>query len=434
MHRQIFEDYKNFVIENPEICKKDLFEITRKLQQSNAKYKGKIINFRYQPMFFSSQDLQQFKSICKTMMSIIQKCTEEYLMNPDFRKYFSFSREMEELILSDSGYKTAAPVARFDIFFDEDFKFCELNGDGTSAMNEANTLEKIFLESKIITKLKTKYKIEYHELFISWLDQLLQIYQEFGGKQKPNIAIADFLGLGSVEEFDIFKQVFEENGFTTVICDPREMKYKNGKLYYRQTRIDLVYRRAVNQEMERRLPEVTDFIKAYKDKAVCVVGPFRSQIMHNKIFFSILTDPAKTAFLNEEEHNFIDKHIPKTWRINDAPQQEILSRKDCYLIKPKDLYGGRDVVCGLDCTHKQWIKLLTDSENNDEFLVQEFCNFTKQEIPDLEKDKFVFKPYKTTLGLFCYNGKFSGLYSRISKKNVIAGVINSITLPSFAVE
>ncbi len=434
MHHQIFAEYRQLLESDPDRFFADYQNIRRKLHESNAKYKGKIINFCYQPVFFDKSDIINFESICSMMMRIITKCTNEYIRNPSFREFFGYSRKMEELILIDPGYNYAAPVARLDIFYDEDFKFCELNGDGTSAMNEANTLERIFMESEIIGELQKKYKIRYHELFASWLQELLAIYREFGGTKKPQIAIVDFLELGSTEEFDTFQAVFQNHGYKNVICDPREMIYKQGKLYFGELAIDLVYRRAVNQEVEKRLDEIPDFIQAYKDRAVCVVGPFRSQIMHNKIFFSILSDSEKVPFLNETERSFIDEHIPKTWQMIDAPKQKVLTDKDCYLIKPQDLYGGKEVVCGLDCTEHKWQQIIQNAQEKRDYLLQEFCNFTEREIPVYENCKFIFGKYKTTLGLFCYRHKFSGLYSRISRHNVIAGVENSISLPSFVVE
>ena len=64
---------------------------------------------------------------------------KEYLKNPSYRKLFPFSRKLEELILIPNGYQSLLPIARFDIFYNEEngnFKFCEINTDGTSAMNE----------------------------------------------------------------------------------------------------------------------------------------------------------------------------------------------------------------------------------------------------------------------------------------------------------
>ncbi|MFO7896297.1 MAG: glutathionylspermidine synthase family protein [Candidatus Cloacimonadales bacterium] len=419
----------------PQKWSQDLAEIERKLAASTARYQGKPINFLYHPIFFDEADLQKFRYISQMMSQIIQKTVQQYLALPSFREHFGFSAEMEELILIDPGYSCSAPIARFDIFYDGDFKFCELNGDGTSAMNEANTLEQIFMQAEIIKQIGADYDISYHELFKSWLTELLNIYREWGGtKTRPNIAIVDFLGLGSTEEFEVFQQVFEKAGHTTVICDPRELLYKDNKLYFQDLQIDLVYRRAVNQEVEKRLAEVEDFIQAYREQAVCVVGPFRSQIMHNKIFFSILHNHEINGYLNADELNFVQKHIPQTTVLSAAAVAQARTQKDAFVLKPQDLYGGKNVICGLDCTEREWQKLLARNSKEPNSLLQEFCNFTQLSLPVFQSDKFSYQPFKTTLGLFTYNGKFSGLYSRVSQHNVIAGVVNSITLPSLVVK
>lgn len=432
--KQIVKKYKNLIYQDSNKYLNDLAKITTKLNNSNARYKGEIIDFLYQPMFYDRQDVKKFEYITQMMMKIISKCTNEYITNPDFRRHFGFSRQMEELILIDPGYNIPVPIARLDIFYDGNFKFCELNGDGTSAMNEANTLEQIFFESKIINELQKEYDIKYYELFKSWLAQLLEIYKEFGGKGKPNIAISDFGGIGSNEEFETFQAVFQREGYKTIICDPRELKYRNGKLFADDLQIDLIYRRAVNQEVEKRVSEMQDFIAAYRAKDVCVVGPFRSQIMHNKIFFSLLTDESKTSFLNLQERKFISEHIPKTFILTENILPKAIENKNDHLIKPMDKYAGKGVICGVDCSDEEWQKQLISALGKRDNLLQEFCNFTKMQLPIVQNDKFQFKQFKTTLGLFVYNGKLAGLYSRVGRKNVIAGIQESITLPSFVVE
>src|SRR6056297_630778 len=126
----------------------------------------KVINFLYNPMFFDDHDIKLFQEKLDILFSIINDIVDEYLKNSKFRDYFNFSSKMEELIMIDPGYSNPVPIGRFDLFYnyDENFKFCELNGDGSSAMNEANTVESIIYESKIINKLKEKYRIKYKEL------------------------------------------------------------------------------------------------------------------------------------------------------------------------------------------------------------------------------------------------------------------------------
>jgi hypothetical protein len=55
-------------------------------------------------------------------------------------------------------------------------------------------------------------------------------------------------------------------------------------------------------------------------------------------------------------------------------------------------------------------------------------------MPVFQNGTFVFKPFKTTVGLFAYQGNFSGLYARVSEHNIIAGMERSISLPSLVAE
>jgi len=298
---------------------KDYKKIDEKMQNSNAIYKGSVIDYLYHPMFFDSSDINRFIELTAMMHTIVRKTVKEYLNNSSFRKKFNFSKEMEKLIKIDPGYSNPVPIARFDLFYsyDDKYKFCELNGDGSSAMNEANTVEEIVYKSEIINNLKNNYNIKYYELFYSWVDEIINIYRQFGNKEKPNVAIVDFEGLGTPYEFVEFKRAFQSCGYKTQIIDPRELSYKQNALYHGDFRIDLVYRRAVNREIVERINEVKDFIEAYRNRDVCVVGPFRSQIMHNKKFFSIISNESNTKYLNKDEKKFIRKHVPQTGILKD---------------------------------------------------------------------------------------------------------------------
>lgn len=430
--------YKEKILKNPVKYYQDYQELSGKMEKSRAIYKGKIIDYLYQPVFFDHQDISRFNSLTRQMHNIVRKCVKEYLENPEFRKYFGFSKIMEDLILADPGYENPVPVSRMDIFYDysDNFKFCELNGDGSSAMNEANTLEHIFLKSEILKEINKDNPLSGNELFHSWVKEIDTIYREFGGKEiKPNVAIADFKGLGTSEEFLVFQEAFQDAGYNCIIADPRDFIYSKGKLRHKPDNlvIDLIYRRAVNQEVEKRILEVTDFIQAYKEKAVCVVGPFRSQIMHNKIFFEIITDKEKTPFLSREDRNFIKKHVPRTLKLSKQTKELIISQKDDWVLKPQDLYAARGVYIGIDFNADEWEVKVTEALKQSDYLVQKFCPPPKRESIVFENEKPKLETYNTTLGLYVYNGKFYGLYSRTARTTVIAGIAECISLPNIVV-
>ncbi len=435
--KKVAAKYHDILLNNPQKYDEDYQRIYQELEDSPAYYRGKVIPFLYQPLFFKKKEVNRFEELTTKLMDIINKVIDRYLSSANFRSYFNFSTQLEELILADPGYNQNVPMARFDIFYyiDDKIKFCELNTDGSSGMVKTNTLEEAFLRATIIEELKDKYYFNYTELVDSWVDTLIDNYCEFNpNHSKPNIAIMDFSGYGMVKEFEHFKERISQRGYQVKIVDPRDLTYRNEKLYYEDFRIDLIYRRAVTLDLMKHYKQIEAFIQAYLDGNVCVVGSLRSQIIHNKIIFAILHDSTKIDFLSEEEEEFIADHIPLT-RIIDQSNQELIDyikdNKDKLVLKPMDLYGAEGVVVGQDLSQKEWNQHLSRMDYN--YLAQEFC-----QVPEIEtavfKDRLSFKSFKYTNGLFLYNQKFKGLYTRAGNNNVIASATGCVTLPNLVVE
>jgi len=434
----IYKEFSKEILENPEKYFEDYQLVKEAVAGSTALYKGKPIDFHYQPMFFYTIDIQRFEHLVSIFSSILKKVIREYCENHEFRSFFGFSSLMEELTLIDPGYAMPFPMARFDIFYsyDDDFAFCELNTDGTSGMNESNPIEKAVLSSQILKVLQKKYRISYFELFLPWIEELLACYTEYShsSNSKPNIAIMDWEGVATIEEFKVFQDILMQRGFKTVICDPRDLKYKKNKLYFLDTPIDLIYRRSLTFEMFERENEVQDVLKAYADGNVCIVGPFRSHVIHNKKIFSILRDESKTGFLNDVERSFIKKRVPFTKELSEPAAEELArTSKDEYILKPMDRYAAKGVFIGADHTADEWNRILDSIQDKESYLVQKFIEPPVLECVEFENDKPILKFYKYITGLFVYNGRFSGVYTRAGTSNVIASVTGCKIMPNLYV-
>lgn len=436
MKNKAYRSFKKEIQRKPKSYYEDFLKVCAKVEVSSAKFNGKTLPFQYQPMFYSDKDIKRFETITTTLTNILKKVVEQYLKDENFRKYFGFSELMHDLIMIDPGYSMPFPIARYDLFynFDEDYIFCEFNSDGTSGMNESNPIEEAVFSSNIITELSLKYKLSYFELFDSWIDKLLSFYEEFSGisQAKPNVAIMDWQGVSTIEEFKVFSSLLKKRGCNVVIADPRELRYDDRRLYFEDLPIDLVYRRALTFEICEHRDEVKPLLDAYQAGDVCMVGPFRSHIIHNKQIFSILRDKEKTAFLSEGEREFIRKHIPYTKKLSE-PEAEKLAKanKDDYILKPTDRYGSKGVHIGRDYEDEEWSLLIECIEKKETYLVQKFieppqvgCVHFKKELPYWEK-------YNYITGLFVYDGKFAGLYTRTGKEYVIASITGCKIMPNF---
>lgn len=432
------KEYMDLIINNKERYYEDYKLTMDKVSKSKAQYKGKPIPTLYHPMFLSEADVKNFNKIGDMMISITNKVTDRYIENKEFRKKFGFPKLIEDLIEVDNGYDINVPIGRFDIFYKDynNFKFCELNTDGSSAMNEDNTLGKILLESKGLKDFGKKYKLDYFELFDSWVKDSIEIYSRYDKDNKnPNVAIVDFVESGTSAEFEEFKDTYIKNGYNCIIVDPRELEYKDGGLYHKDYKIDLVYRRIVTFELIDKADEIPDFIEAYKDKAMCVIGSIRSQVIHNKIFFKILHDEDTLELLSEEERRFIKDHIPYTGIFAEDEEvfKKVLNNKEKYIMKPMDLNASQGVYTGRDLTAEQWEEKLRDSWNKD-YLYQEYFDPFTRDFILFKEGEIVVEEYRSIIGLFMYKEKFAGAYTRIGQENIISGLTDYYTLPNILVK
>ena len=104
----------------------------------SAIYHDKVPDTLYMPKLFDATTVRALREAAETTHRILCKAVRQYVADPEFRKPFGFDPELERLICLPTGYEQDIPVARVDIFLNEEtfeFTFCEFNTDGSSAMN-----------------------------------------------------------------------------------------------------------------------------------------------------------------------------------------------------------------------------------------------------------------------------------------------------------
>lgn len=397
------------------------------LEHSTAKYHGKTIYSLYVPKLLNEKTAEIFRQTAETMAGIMRKVIVEYRKNTEYRALFDFDKEVERMIIHDPLYENVLPVCRVDIFYNEadgSFWFCELNTDGSSSMNEDRELCIAFEKTLLYKELSKQYEVKGFELFDSLATEFLKNYKTYPYcVEKPNVAVVDFLELGcSMEEFKQFAASFERQGCKAVVCDIRDLKFKEDGLYTADgMRIDLVYRRAVTSDICDRKEQVRDFVEAVLSHKVCCMGSFCTQVVHDKSLFYILRHPMTKQILTEEENTFVAEHIPYTEELLDDTIKEfaLLEEKEKWIIKPKNSYGARGIFAGVSCTQEQWENAVNENKNTN-YVMQQFIIPYQTYNIDFRKENEPLRKYSNLTGLYVYNGKFAGVYSRQSNKEIIS--------------
>lgn len=383
------------------------------------------------PKFFTQTDKKRFESICSTFYTIFEKTIDAYRKDPAVRRLFHFPPTLNRLIYLEPGYQAAIPVLRIDIFYNEetgDFKVCEFNTDGTSAMFENNRMFEFLSLNNAWNALAPD--VEYMELMDTLIDALLEDIREATGLEQPKIVISDFLENAYLPELYAFARRFQERGYVCEVADIRRLDYDGQKLFNPETgtRFDALYRRAVTRDIMDHLHDVAPFLLAANDGNIVLLGSFKTQIPHSKMISEAIFQPELQKYFTEEEKAFIQDHMPEAFDLTSRQIPRLLEDRQHWIIKPKDSYGAKGVWAGVDVSQKLWEKLVRDFSDMG-YIVEEYIpHYQSLNIDLLGQEGF--RPYSNLTGLYVWNGKFAGVYSRLSSAGIVSTQYNERMVPT----
>ena len=111
-----------------------------------------------------------------------------------------------------------------------------------------------------------------------------------------------------------------------------------------------------------------------------------------------------------------------------------MREKDSWIIKPEDSYGSKGVHAGNECTLEEWQGYVKECMDQN-YVLQEFHTpYSLANIDFSETKRVGWQPTSNLTGLFVYNRKMQGIYSRISYDKIISTQYNEMTLPTVVVE
>ncbi len=438
---EVSEAYRNHIRENIEENKNGAASVKERLEHSPLAFNGMLDKTLQVPKVFDSDTISDFRRIADITYKIFGKVVDEYRSNAEYRALFPFSKELEELILLPRQYDGFLPIARFDLFYNEqtgDFYFCEINTDGTAAMLRDLELGKALICNPAHQAVIRQYELKQFELFDSFIREFMRLYGTYPKKKEhPNIAIVDFLENATLRDFEEFARRFQKKGYNCEICDIRSLRLQDGELYSENgNRIDAIYRRAVTADVMEHFDEVTTFIDAIRSDAVFFAGAFDTQILHTKWLFYVLHREETRSILTKEENEFVKKHIPHTTLLDERKidLDEVKKHKDDYMIKPMDSYSSKGIyAAGKEYSEEDWNELVMKFSGKG-YICQQYCPQYETENIDFAWGDGKWHSYINMPGLYVYNGVFSGVLMRTTVAGeIIVAHENERTLPVFEV-
>ena len=261
------------------------------------------------------------RGACETVWSAIQKVKDAAIGDDSIVVDLGITEIERELISIDPGYKAVSPTARLDSFLTEKaYSFVELNGESPAGIAYVDAAYDIFSRLPVMQRFSRNYNVRplYGRRFM--LDVLLDSYEEFLGRtpdSTPQIAIVDLKDMPTQNEFELFKEFFEREGYPTRICSPDELEFNGNRLRagdFKSTSFTSDYWLT---NICLSCDEYPALLNAYRAGAICMVNSFRSKLIHKKALFAVLTDQRRASLFSRDEQEAIRKHVPWTRLVRD---------------------------------------------------------------------------------------------------------------------
>ena len=426
-------------------------ELNRVLQERKLYFGGRPLCTVLRPNFYTSDQLQYLKKETELLLSAFAKAHQAAISNPEVMKQFHMQPWEEEMARLHPPQQTPWTTSRLDSFFSMDhgtLQFVEYNAETPAGMGYEDVLAEAFLDLPVMKMFQQKYAVRPLTVRHHLLDALLQTYSQWTGTQlerNPQIAIVDWDDVPTKNEHHLCKEHFETHGCPTVLANPADLEFRNGKLWAGDFRIDLIYKRVLGLELYEQLGPDNAIFQALKNHAVCISNSLQALILYKKSSLAFLSDEANRPLFHAEEARAIAEHIPWTRVVSDRKTyykgrttdliQTIVSHRETLVLKPNDAYGGKGVVLGWEADPQEWERTIRTALA-EPYVVQEKVNVASEYFPYhadghlrkgrlfVDADPFIFMGTVT-----------HGMLTRLSSAallNVTAG--HGSTVPTFVVE
>jgi len=439
-YHQLLEDF--------DLAESSRLALDEGLEGAKLIFGGRRLTPYLRPHFVLESDWRRVVSICETVWSALQKVKDASIGNDEILDELGITEIEKDLVAIDPKYAQVSPTARLDSFLTENsYSFVELNGESPAGIAYADSATEIFKTLPIMEKFSEKYEVQGFEGRPKMLDVLVRAYEEFLGKKpekNPVIAIVDLKDLPTQQEFELFRDYFEANGYTSFICSPDELEFDGVNLLYKKTVVDIVYKRLLVNEYLPIIESAPALLNAYRAGAVCLVNNFRSKIVHKKAIFAVLTNERYAHLFNEAELDAIQAHIPWTRKfreektVNRNETVELIewtrANKAKLVLKPNDDYGGHGIYIGWASTDEEWEKAIKVALENGDYLVQERVQTSKEMFPMLDAaGNWQMIEQLVDLDPLLFNGVVGSAFTRLSSSELANVSSGGGMVPTFII-
>jgi len=317
-------------------------------------------------------------------------------------------------------------------------RFIEINSDAPAGLGYGDRMAEAFRALPCFQEFARRHRVSYQASAGAVVEAVMAAAPPFA----RSVAIVDFAEVKTRGDQAILGEAFGARGLDCRLADPREMAVREGALWAGDTRVDVVYRRAVLSELLEKADEVGAFLQAYERGMAVFVNSFRCRLSEDKAFFAVLTDEAFASLLGADEQALVARCVPWTRRVAERTTRRggrevdllphVVSHRAELVLKPAHGYGGRAVLIGDETEPAEWERAV-QAACREPWVVQERVTIPEEVFPTVETGTLAFSPFKLNANPFYAAGMEVGAVARASRDSVINVSAGGGSVPTFVV-
>lgn len=401
------------------------------------------------PRFLTTGEYRHIARACALVGSAFEAVRVAAMSDAGLRAQFGLTAWEEQIIHDDPGFPVASPTSRLDAFFapgENGLKFTEYNAETPAGAAYNDALSRVMLALPAMHEFSRTHAVLPIPAAPSVIHALLDAYHQFRGvRERPSLCILDWADVPTRSEFELFVREFAAIGIDAFIGDPRDAVYAGGRLTVGGRPVSLIYKRVLIDELVSREGLDSPVVRAVRDRAVCMVNPFRCKLLHKKASLAVVSDERQAPLLTPAQQAAVAAHVPWTRVVEErsttygGEQVDLLSfiagRRETMVLKPNDEYGGKGIVLGWTVDDDVWQAAIR-AALNEPFIVQERVEVPSEIWPAWAEDGLHFGERMLDTAPFLVDGALmTGCLTRIATDpllNVTAG--GGSNVPTFLVE
>ena len=343
-------------------------ELRQKMDEHHLVVGDRPVTPFLRPHFITKAQYAHLVKASESLMSAIDRTKRLALSQPALLNRVALRPAEKMLAQIDPGYSSLAVSSMLDTHIHNGrLHFDAYSAETPAGVAHGEALAEVFYDMGPVKEFRKKHKLSKVSGAKFLLHAMLKAYKEYGGKRKPRIAILEFKQpflTAETMEYQSLAELFGKQGYQAEVVSVDQLEYRNGVLRRGEFEIDLVYRRVRVMEFLVRFDLNHPLVRAYRERAVCMVNNFRGEVAQKKAMFDLLTDETVTAKFPAAERKAIAECIPWTRVVSntktmyqgkqiDLPEF-IMKQRAKLVLKPNEEGSEFPEVRGAEVDDARW--------------------------------------------------------------------------------